>query len=128
MAKVTVTLEGFEQVRAAVTRVPEHANEHLAQAVRLSTFSAAQRTKALAPRGATGTLRNAISSSVRGLSGRVTVDPSGFYWRFLEYGTRHQAAQPFVRTAAELESREFEDRVRQVGVKLERDFSAGRFL
>jgi HK97 gp10 family phage protein len=125
--RTVITLEGFDSVRAAVQRVPDEVRVAMADVVQKTAFGARQRTIALAPR-ATGLLRSSITSSSRGLSGRVDIAGPAYYWRFPEYGTRFRAATPFVRPAAELESIDFTERVRQVGLRLERDFSAGRLL
>lgn len=52
-----------------------------------------------------GTLRRAVVAGSERASGEVmaragvTVRRSGFYWRFLELGTVHMAAHPFIRPA-----------------------------
>ena len=127
MARAFIDLEGFEATRRAVQRVPDEVRSHMAGVIQTTTFSAAQRTKALARRR-TGFLVSRISASSRGLSGRVVIGSDAYYWRFPEYGTKFMAATPFVRPAAELESVDFVERVRQVGNRLERDFAAGRLL
>lgn len=124
-ARVTVTLEGFDDVRNAVKRVPDAARVVLSEVIAKTTFSARQRAIALAPVDS-GTLRRSITSSSRGMYGRVVInDPDVFYWRFVEYGTRYKAARPFIRTAAELETGAFTERVRLAGKQLERDFTSG---
>jgi hypothetical protein len=82
-----------------------------------------------APRD-TGRLRNAITWFARGLTGRVTVAPEGFYWRFHEYGTRSipAPASGFARAASEAESPDVEARARQITARAERNFEAGRLL
>lgn len=125
-----LTLDSFDLTREAVRRVPEQARGLLSQAVAQTAFAATQRAKAGAP-VSTGTLRNAITAKLPGnrggLTGSVQVGPHAFYWRFVEYGTKHVAARPFIRTAAEMETNAFVERVRSVGVTLERDFATSRF-
>lgn len=119
-----VTLHGMEKLQAALKRAPELVKAESQQAVRVSTFAIAQRARALAPQD-TGRLRAAISSSARGQSGRVLIDKSAHYWRFVEYGTVTMPSRPFIRTAAELESGDFVQRVRMIGSKLEKDWPSG---
>lgn len=127
MAKVTVQIEGMEGVRDALRRVPDQTRVLMADVIAKTAFSARQRTIASAPRDS-GQLRSSITSSSRGLSGRVDVAGLAHYWRFLEYGTVRIPARPFVRPAAEAESVVFEQRIRQAAARLERDFSLSRLL
>lgn len=129
-ARITTTLVGFDEVRAAVKRVPDEARVVLSDVIAKSTFAVRQRMIAMAPRGETGRLRAAISSSSRGLFGRVVItDPDAYYWRFLEFGTVKMAARPFIRPAAELETADFTERIRQSARRLEDGFgSGGRLL
>lgn len=62
----------------------------------------------------TGTLRRSIHSifSSDGLTG--TVGPSVGYGIFVEMGTRHMAARPYMRPAAELVYPKFIDRLKSV--------------
>lgn len=50
-----------------------------------------------------GFLRNAIgwTARPRSLSAVVTVLKDAFYWKFVEYGTRHMSARPMFRPAAD---------------------------
>jgi HK97 gp10 family phage protein len=132
MAKTRLTLEGFDSLRKALKEAPEAAKLHASQAIASSTFDVAQRARALVPVD-TGTLKAAIESQapkVRGLTGRVGLNSSAAsgYWFFVEFGTVHMAARPFFRPAAELEREAFIRRLRDIGPKVERDLSAGRFL
>lgn len=134
MAKVTMRLEGMETLQRALTRAPQLVAVHAGDAVAVSSFAVAQRARAIAPRRS-GALKEAITATSRGLSGRVGVaskpsatgDPSR-YWRFVEFGTVRTSAQPFFRPAADQESSTFIQRIRAIGPKLERDLSTGRFL
>lgn len=120
-------LEGMDALKRAVTRAPETLKAHMGTAVAQTTFAIAGRMRSSVP-VRTGTLRGSIESTTRGMSGRVLISGSAYYWRFIEYGTRYQTARPFIRPATESESGQFEQRVRAIGPKLERDFSSGRFL
>lgn len=128
MAKVTIQLDGMQALQRAITRAPDVVKAHAGDAVASTSFAVAQRAKALAP-VATGTLKGAITAQAsKGLTGGVTIGPQAFYWRFVEYGTQRTSARPFLRTAAEMESNAFIQRMRAIGPKLEKDFSGGRFL
>lgn len=122
-------LDGFEATRRAFQRAPDVARVHASSAVAASTFAVAQRARSLVPVD-TGTLKSAIETSrtVSGLTGTVGVAQPGFYWRFVEFGTQHMAARPFFRPAAEMERSAFIERFRQIGPKIERDMTVGRFV
>ncbi len=124
---VFIELEGMDELRAAFTRFPDHADAHLRNIVAKRTFSAGQRMVAGAPRGETGRLSRAIKTRTRGLSGFVEVIDA-YYWRFVEYGTVKMSARPFIRPARELESLAFAEDIRRFSRDMERDWSAGRLL
>ncbi len=124
-------LEGFEATQRALVRAPVLVKTLASSAVATTTFAIAQRAKSLVP-VASGDLKRAIEGSrptAGGLTGRVGTNASNvYYWRFVEFGTKSQAAQPFFRPAAEAESNAYLDRLRAIGPRLERDFSVGRTL
>lgn len=128
-------LEGMEALQAAVQRCPNVVADHLVDVITKTSYGVAQRAKATVP-VETGALRDAIGYRVRGLVGRVTVEPgvhtSGRrpekYWWLVEYGTVKTPARPVFRSAAEAESTQIEARLRAIVPNIERDFSAGRFL
>lgn len=122
-------LDGFEATRRVLERAPDVVRVHASSAVAASTFAVAQRARSLVPVD-TGTLKSSIETSrtVSGLSGSVGVASEGFYWPFVEFGTQFVAARPFFRPAAELERSAFVERFRQIGPKIERDLSSGRFV
>lgn len=127
---ITIRLEGFDALLLALRRQPVLARKLLSQVVERSTFNVVTRARGLVPVD-TGDLLHAIDSSTRGLNGRVGITESrasgsqspGVYWKFVEFGTVHQAARPFFRPAAEAEATPFIEAVRSIGPKLERDFS-----
>jgi HK97 gp10 family phage protein len=123
-SKVTMDLKGFEHLQAAIKRAPELVKEHAFDAVAKTTFASGQRMRATVA-VKTGRLKRGISTSARGLNGRVLIDPDLFYWRFLEYGTVNMAARPFIRPSAEAEAPHYLDRLRAFVPKLERDWSSG---
>lgn len=128
MAKVTMRLEGFDATLRALQRAPELVRVLASDAVAKSTFAVAQRARALVPVD-TGRLKDAIDSSrtVTGLSGSVGVNKSApvGYWRYVEFGTSRMSARPFFRPAAESERNPFIQRFRDIGSRLERDWTAG---
>lgn len=127
MAKVTVKLDGLEATLRAFQRAPDVARVHASSAVAASTFAVAQRARALVPVD-TGRLKAAIETSrtVNGLTGNVGLSSrEAFYWRFVEFGTKHMAARPFFRPAAEQERNTFIERFRRIGPLMERDLSGG---
>jgi HK97 gp10 family phage protein len=128
VAKVTMKLEGMEALQRAIRTAPEAVKVGSQDAVAKTSFAVAQRARSLVP-VATGTLKSLIASSIHGLAGRVgfSDDQRAFYWRFVEYGTVKMSARPFMRPAAEAEERDFIERMRAVGTRLERDFMSGRF-
>src|SRR5687768_3469076 len=114
----TMTLTGMDGLLRALKEIPDVAREELKHVVTLTAFSIAQRMRATVPRSS-GLLANSISTSTRGLSGRVEIGVGAHYWHFLEYGTVRMEARPFIRPAGELEAPAFEQRLRGVAKKLE---------
>ena len=129
MAKVTevMQLHGMRELQQALVRAPEQVTAHAGDAVAASTFAITQRAKSLV-RVSTGLLQSSIIGSSRGLNGRVVIEGDAYYWRFLEYGTVHMDAKPFIRPSAEEEAKPFEQRMRNILSGLERDFGGGRLL
>lgn len=129
MARPVMEIEGLKELREALEKAPEALRARASGAVESSTFAAAADVRQTSWKEPTGRLERAISTSVRGTSGRVLIDDEAFYWRALEFGTIHMNAKPFVRPAAELEAPNFEKRLEAVARAFaERDFSASRFV
>lgn len=122
MAKVTMSLDGFSALQKMITEAPEQVREDTEQAVLLTTFSCAARARAIVP-VKTGRLKRAIQARARGLNGRIVIDDTAPYWKKIEYGYFDQPAQPYLRPAAEAESPHYLERIRDVGIKLERAWS-----
>ena len=74
----------------------------------------------------TETLKRSIHSKASALSGRVLIGPEAYYWRFVEFGTVRTAARPFVRSATEIETGPFVQRMTDVARELERDLASGK--
>ena len=116
--KVTMKLEGMEQLQAAILRAHALVKAQSAAVAKTTTNAVAQRMRGTVPKD-TGTLQRAIAASSAG----VTIDDSASYWRHVEFGTVRMAARPFARPAAEAERSQVEQRTRAVGTALERDWS-----
>ncbi len=128
MAKSSSSLEGFEATKRAFAAAPELVKAAAADVVAKSAFAVAQRARSLAP-SRTGRLRAGIVSASSGLNGRVGTNSKDlFYWRFVEFGTVKMGARPFFRPAAEAEADSYVRAMADIGPKLERDLSSGRFL
>lgn len=133
MAKFTSRLDGFDATKRALKAAPELVRVLGADAIAKSTFAVEQTARALAPQQ-TGALRQAITSKSSGLSGRVGIAGGiingrrpEVYWRFVEYGTVRMPARSMFRAAAEREAPIYIKRLQDIGPKLERDLSSGRF-
>lgn len=137
MASRVLTITGLPELARALETAPAVANDRAAQAVAASTFSTERAVRSFAPED-TGTLKRAVAASATKLSGRVTIGPEAYYWRFIEFGYtkstsglggRFQVpARPFVRTAAEQETPVFVRRLEDVAESIARDFASSRFL
>lgn len=122
---------GLSDLRQRFDAAPEKARTHLKTAVFLSTSATSNRVEEFAPKD-TGRLSRAISFESKELTGRVLIDREAYYWRMIEYGytvgfsgmggRRVIGARPFVRTAAELETEPFVDRVRDATHRLAAGF------
>ncbi len=92
---------GLKEANRALKRLPDFAKDRVQQVMDVTAFQVSQAAKAKAPRD-TGRLQQAIGwqSRPRSLSAIAGIDPSAFYWKYLEYGTVKMAARPFWRPAA----------------------------
>jgi HK97 gp10 family phage protein len=120
-----MTMVGMDALKRAVTESPKELKRWSSDAVRQSTWAIADKMRRRAP-VRSGTLLTSIDAKVpvsTGLIGRVEIQGDAFYWRFLEYGTIHMKARPFVRPAAEEESNVFVGRFSTIARQLERFWS-----
>ena len=122
MAFERTRIEGLEHAIRQFRRAPDVARKHIGEAIRRTELSAADRVFDSAPRD-TGLLRRSVQSSTSGLNARITIESPSYYWRFVEFGTRHMAAQPFIRPSAELEQAPMIRRIHEAGAALERELS-----
>jgi HK97 gp10 family phage protein len=126
---VTMKLIGFDALNAAIKRAPDVVKNHSSSAIASSTFAVFQGMRGRVPVD-TGGLKLAIDHKVPargGLTGSVVINPGAYYWHMVEFGTVNMAAQPYIRPSAEAESDDFVRRMKDVGPKLERDFTTGRY-
>lgn len=86
-------------VNSRIPAIIRQAQAATDRAVQNVAEDVAQRASSRAPRGATGTLAQSIQAERVG-QGEYAVTAE-WYWRFLEFGTRHAGAQPFMVPAAQ---------------------------
>lgn len=133
-----MTIQGLDAFLSGLKAAPELTRVRAARAVAVSTVSTENSVKAGAPED-TGTLKRAIHSKTLDLQGQVLIGESGYYWRFIEYGTTRAfgsqggrstsiAARPFIREAAEREQPQFVKRMEGVANDVSNIISSGRFL
>lgn len=80
--------------------------------VKKATFDVEAKAKAKVP-VRTGTLRRSIHSVFENDGLRGIVGPSVEYGKFVEFGTRHMGARPYMRPAAEAVLPKFADAVKR---------------
>ena len=129
MARISMSLEGFEATQRALKTAPEMVSAQSAIAITASAEAIAARARDMVP-FASGTLWSSIvvdrtyASVLQGGVGISSKD--AYYWRFVEFGTKYMPARPFFRPAAEAEQNTYVDRFRQIGARLEREFGSLR--
>ena len=126
---VEFEIQGVRRLRRQLDRLPVRVTKkHARRAISQGAALVRERTRLLAPIKTGKLRRNIVSRARRGTRGaarasvQVRVGPrtqgrefsgkfmagdgrsnpkDAYYWRFLEYGTKHIAPRPFVRPAAE---------------------------
>ena len=104
--KVTFGVDGMEEVQDALSSIaPREARRVLQRTTAKIAADIRTDARAAAP-VRTKRLRKAIKSkrdkgTRDSLEASVRVGKKGFYWRFLEFGTRTQSARPFLLPALE---------------------------
>jgi HK97 gp10 family phage protein len=94
---------GLKEANRALKMLPDFAKSGCQQVMDASAFTVARAAQSRAP-VLTGLLRRSIEwkSQPRSVTAVVgTPVGTAFYWKFLEYGTEHIQARPFMRPAAE---------------------------
>lgn len=107
---INFEISGIAEVIAALKKLPDKVINNV---IRTTTFRGAQflakEIKAALPEVTGQLVRsvyadrlrtkfNVVSSGVKIHSGKgVPADKSGFYWKFHEYGTKHQRARGYIR-------------------------------
>jgi HK97 gp10 family phage protein len=106
----SVEVVGLKEANRALKRLPDVAKGEAQKVMDVTAFQVARTASSKAPRSADGShkrpagfLARSISwvSRPRSLSAVVAVAKAAFYWKFIEYGTKHSAARPFLRPAAD---------------------------
>ena len=102
----------LREANRALKRLPEYAKVEAQKVMDATAFQVFNRAQAHAPYRLGG-LRRGLRWQSRPRSTRavVGVDPSAYHWRYVEYGTVTQPAQPFLRPAAEAEHSDHQQRM-----------------
>ncbi len=98
---VTSGFIGLKDANRALRALPATAKSGVQQVVDTTSYRVASRAQATVRRR-TGLLASRIKwqSRPRTLAAVVGVEKDAFYWKFVEYGTVHMEAHPFLRPAA----------------------------
>lgn len=130
MATFTRTrIEGLDHAIRQFRRAPDVARKYIGEAIRVTEITLAQKVRTAAPRDK-GALSQSIGSKTTGLRASITIEEGelygrrpDIYWRFVEFGTIHMPAQPFIRPQAETEQNPMISRVANAGKRMERALS-----
>lgn len=121
----------FREANTALRRLPDFAKSGVQQVMDATAFQVQRRASELAPRK-TGRLQLNVrwQSRPRSLRAVVGVDMQSFYWKFVEYGTVHAEARPFMRPAAMSVEHEHQARLIKVLTSASDQMASGssRFL
>lgn len=106
MASVISDLVGLKQANAALKKLPDFAQLETQQVMDTTAFHVARKATDLAPPRSSKPrhgvhLKDAIFWKRRKFGAIVGVLKAAFHWKFWEYGTKHMAAKPMFRPAAE---------------------------
>jgi HK97 gp10 family phage protein len=103
-------------VRVVSNRLPQAdaaINAAIRDQVARSGYDVQARAQAVVP-VRTGTLRRSITTVIERGGLRAVIGPSVDYGQWVEFGTRHMAARPYMRPAAALILPKFADAVRAI--------------
>lgn len=100
----TSQLIGLKEANRALRALPEAAKPGIQQVMDTTGYRVSQGAKSRVARR-TGLLQSRIGwqSRPRTLAAVVGIEKDAYYWKFVEYGTVHMNAQPFLRPAAQAE-------------------------
>ncbi|MEM1566734.1 MAG: HK97 gp10 family phage protein [Candidatus Bathyarchaeia archaeon] len=96
--EITITVEGAENLQQALQRLDDAAQRNIQEHLERWAMEVREHARALAP-VRTGLLRNSIYTKTSGWT--VKVGASAEYAIYVEFGTRHMQAKPFLRPAVE---------------------------
>ena len=97
-----VTVQGMEELRVKLQKLGYSVNATVDEGLKVAGEPMRQAASANAPKGATGRLAEGIKL-IKTDKHEVSVGPDRYYGYFQEFGTKHHAAQPFLRPAYEQE-------------------------
>lgn len=96
----------------SIPRLPAEIHKAVVDEVSKATLGVEAKAKAVVP-VRTGTLRRSIHSIFEAGGLRGIVGPSVGYGKYVEFGTRHRGARPYMRPAAEAVLPGFVDAVKR---------------
>jgi HK97 gp10 family phage protein len=104
----------IRECNRALKLLPEFAKDQAQRTIDTTAFQISRLASQKAPRR-TGRLQEKITwkSRPRSVSAIVAVESEAFYWKYLEYGTVHLGARPFLRPAAEAMATDHDQRMIQ---------------
>ena len=139
MPLIDIKVDGIAKLQRMLTRADGSVYNNSKETVRGATTQVTMRARALCPVGETGRLQKSIGMmmmkavgfvGIKGDDGRWSSPTSGggramvtprVYWRYVEFGTVRQPAQPFFRPAAESSKGPFAYDMMAMGPKIESD-------
>lgn len=118
LADLKRRLSAFPEVaRAAVNAALRDIGEDVTAAIRRSLGAAAVSEAGRPPRDPTGELANTLGAAVDAETSRLRITAASPHAVFLEYGTRHMAARPFLRPAVTAMTPQAKERLRDAIVR-----------
>jgi HK97 gp10 family phage protein len=129
-------ITGMNELRAAFKRLPDVVRDRLNEATDTTAREIVRNAKSRiqsSPSIVTRELFNSVDLSLSRANGRALVgiranSPARKRAHFVEFGTSHSSAEPFMIPSVEAERVPYLQRCRVAGRHIERDMTAGRFL
>lgn len=101
-----ITIDGIDDVKRVLDRIaPKHAKNLMRATIQGVASEGAKVAKKHAPKR-TGNLKKSIKAKRKKSPpdspvSEIIVKPDGFYWKFVEYGTKTMPEHPFIRPASD---------------------------
>lgn len=111
---ITGSLDGLTEAKAALSQLPEAFRETVAHTIELGVAIIEGEADARVPEES-GALRASIGKAIRGDGLQATVGAGEHYARYVEFGTIHRSARPFLWPAFRLGARFVRKQMRQWG-------------